>query len=158
MVRSGGVAGVSLPETSAKPDGPFGSIPASPYGVPSSEASLLQLPSLSLREPQCGSNMLQAAQVAPVRCFRAGLVQPAPTQMRLNMNPNSVGAGPQVLLHNSFAEKQPNHLLFRREMLQSSVLGENHQARGAHLGGSTPQAGGGVTSQPHNKTNSPFLL
>ncbi|XP_070778292.1 epsin-1-like [Enoplosus armatus] len=74
VVRSGAVAGVSLPETSAPYCSSFGSTLAPPFGAPSpafgaayplGETPLFQLPSHTMGVSYSGLNMRQAAQVAP---------------------------------------------------------------------------------------------
>lgn len=177
MVISGGVAGVSLPEASAQPGSPFGSIPAPSYGAPfptfgaanpSSEIPLFPLPPLSMGGSHSGLNMLQAAQVAPPRSG-TGMVQPVSLggspQIGFNMNPTMVGVGLSGFpAGNPLSEIGAEPFLSGTGMVQSSFFGGSHR-----LGGSTPQAGGGAPLQPQllpgsgfgetmNKNNNPFLF
>lgn len=177
MVISGAVGGVSLPETSAQPGSPFGSIHAPSYGAPyptfgaanpSSETPLFQLSSLSMGGSHSGLNMLQAAQVAPLHSG-TGMVQPVSgggsPQIGFNMNPTRVGVGLSGFpAGNPLSEIGAEPLLSGAGMVQSSFFGGSH-----HLGGSIPQAGGGVPLQPQllsgsgfgetmNKNKNPFLF
>ncbi|KAM7373616.1 hypothetical protein PAMP_008456 [Pampus punctatissimus] len=167
MVRSGAVAGVSIPETSAQTGTPFGFIPASPYGAPfptvgtanpSSENPLFQLPPLSMGGSHSGLNMLHTAQVAPLHS-ETGMVQPVSVGGSPQIGPNMSGfpAG------NPLSEMRADPLLLGTGMVQSSFFGGNHS------GGSTPRAGGGVPLQQQilsdswfrdtmNKNNNPFLF
>lgn len=180
VVRSGAVAGVSLPETSAPYCSPFGSILAPSFGGPSptfgaanpsSETPVFQLPSHNMGVSHSGLNMLQAAQVVP-QCSGAGMVQSVSVggfaQMGLNMNPSCGGVG-TVQSGSFMGNPLADPVLLGTGMGQSSFFGGNHQAGVAQLGGSTPQAGGGVPFQPQwlsgnglgetvNKTNNPFLF
>ncbi|KAM7384784.1 hypothetical protein PAMA_011912 [Pampus argenteus] len=159
MVRSGAVAGVSIPETSSQTGTPFGFIPASPYGAPfpnvgtaspSSENPLFQLPPLSMGGSHSGLNMLHVAQVAPLHP-ETGMIQPVSVGVGLSGFP----AG------NPSSEMRADPLLLGTGMVQSSFFGGNHS------GGSTPQAGGDVPLQmlsgsgfrdTMNKNNNPFLF
>lgn len=177
LVRSGAVAGVSLPETSAPHYSPFGPTLAPSFGGPSptfgaanpsSETPVFQLPSHNMGVSHSGLNMLQAAQVV-YPCSGTGMVQSVSlggcAQMGLNMNPSCEGVG--MVQSGSFVGNPLADPLLG--MGQSSFFGGNHQAGVAHLGGSTPQAGAGVPFQPQwlsgsgvgetvNKNNNPFLF
>ncbi|XP_044027281.1 epsin-1-like [Siniperca chuatsi] len=180
VVRPGAVAGVSFPETSAPYCSPFGSTLAPSFSAPSpifgaanavSETPLFQLPSHTMGVSHSGLNMLQAAQVAPP-CSGTRMVQSVSVggspQMGLNMNPPCGGVG-MVQSGSLVGNPLADPLLFGTGMGQSSFFGGNRQAGVAHLGGSTPQAGGGVPFQPQwlsgsglgetvNKNNNPFLF
>ncbi|XP_022616704.1 epsin-2-like [Seriola dumerili] len=172
VVRSGAVAGVSLPETSPLPGSPCGFTLAPSHGAPtptfgaanpSGETPVFQLPPHTIGVSYSGFSMLQAAQVAP----ETGIVQHVPVggspQMGLHMNPPCGGVGmvQTGLVGNPLADP----LLFGKGMGQSSYYG----GRVGHLGGNTPQAEGGVPLQPQllsssglgetvSKNNNPFLF
>lgn len=114
--------------------------------------------------------MHQVAQVAPPYSG-TGMVQSVSVggspQVGFNMNPpcgvGMVQSG--SLMGNPLADPRA----LGAGIGQSSLFGGNHQAGGTHLGGSTPQAGGGVPFQPQslsgsvfeetvNKKNNPFLF
>ncbi|KAM6903783.1 uncharacterized protein PEZ65_018585 [Lycodopsis pacificus] len=112
-----------------------------------------------------------AAQVAPP-CSGTGMVQSVSMggspQMRLSMNPSFGGLG-MVQSGSLLGIPLTDPLLMGTGMGQSSFFGGNCQTGGAHLGGSTPQAGGRVPFQPEllsgngsadtvNKNNNPFLF
>lgn len=180
VVRSGAVAGVSLPETSAPYCSPFGSALAPSFGAPSptfgaanppGETPLFQLPSHTMGVSHSGLNMLQAAQVAPP-CSGTGMVQSGyvggSPHMGFNMNPPCGGVG-MVQSGSLVGNHLADPLSLGTGMGQSAFFGGNLQAGVAHLGGSTPQAGGGAPFQPQllsgsglgesvNKTNNPFLF
>ncbi|XP_071355804.1 epsin-1-like isoform X1 [Trachinotus anak] len=173
VVRSGAVAGVSLPETSPIPGSPFGSILAPPHGAPtptfgaansSSETALFQLPSHTLGVSYSGFSLPQAAQVAP----ETGIVQPLSVggspQMGLHMNPPCGGVG---VVQAGYPVGNPlaDSLLLGTGMGQSSFFA----GRVGQVGGSTPRAEGGVPTQPQwlsssgldetvSKNNNPFLF
>lgn len=175
VVRSGGVAGVSLPETSTPYCSPFGSTLAPSFGAspsafgaahPPSETPLFQLPSHNAGVSHSGlNNMLQAAQVAPPGSG-TGMVQSVSVGGCLQMNPSFGGTVQSgSLVGNPLA----NPLLLGTGVGQSRFFGGNCPAGAAHLGGSTPQAEGGVHFQPRllssnglgeaaNKNNNPFLF
>ncbi|XP_031732359.1 epsin-1 isoform X1 [Anarrhichthys ocellatus] len=177
VVRSGAVTGLSLPETSTPYCSPFGSTLAPSFGAPSytfgaaKPSSESPLPSYSTRVSHSGLNMLQAAQVAPP-CSGTGMVQSVSMggspQMGLSMNPSFGGLG-MVQSGSLVGIPLTDPLLMGTGMGQSSFFGGNCQTGGAHLGGSTPQAGGRVPFQPQllsgngsgdtvNKNNNPFLF
>ncbi|TKS88821.1 Epsin-1 EPS-15-interacting protein 1 [Collichthys lucidus] len=171
VVRSGAVTGVSLSETSAPFCAPFGSTLAPSFGAPpptfgaanlASEPPLFQLPSHTTGVSFSGLNILQAAPLCPA----TGMVQSSV----------SVGGGPQVgfnmnsrygggVVQSGSLEGNPLADPFLLGMGQSGFFGGSHQA----LGGSTPQAAGGVPLQPKllsgsgkgdavNQNNNPFLF
>lgn len=171
MVRSGAVTGVSLPETSAPFCAPFGSTLAPSFGAPpptfgaanlASEPPLFQLPSHTAGVSYSGLNILQAAPL----CSATGMVQSSVSvgggpQVGFNMNPQYGGG----VVQSGSLEGNPLADPFLLGMGQSGFFGGNHQA----LGGSTPQAGGGVPLQPQllsgsgkgdtaNQNNNPFLF
>ncbi|XP_054461494.1 epsin-1-like [Anoplopoma fimbria] len=168
VVRSG----PSLPETSTPYRRPFGSTLAPSFGAPSptfgapspsSATPLFQQPSQTTGVHHSGFNMLQTAE-------GTGMVQSVSMggspQMGLHMNPSFGGmVQPGSLVGIPLTDP----VLLGTGMGQSSVFGGNCQAGVAHLGGSIPQAGGGVPFQPQllsgngsgdavNKTNNPFLF
>ncbi|GLD59459.1 epsin-2-like protein [Lates japonicus] len=176
VVRSGAVAGVSLPETSALLGSPFGSTLTPSHGAPlifgaanpSSETPVFQLPPHTMGVSYSGFSMLQAAQVAP----ETGIAQPVSVggspQVGLNMNPPCGGTG---MVQTGYPVGNPlaDPLFLGTGTGQSSFFGGNLQAKVGHLGGSTPQAEGGVPLQPQllsssglgetvSKNNNPFLF
>ncbi|XP_042363098.1 LOW QUALITY PROTEIN: epsin-2-like [Plectropomus leopardus] len=159
-VSSGAVAGVAPPEASTPHYGPFGSTFTPSFGAPSPNFG-------AIGACHSGLNMLQAAQVAPPGSGN-GMVESI-----------SVGGSPQIgfnppcgglvqsgsLVGNPLADP----IFLGARVAQSSFFGGSHQAGAAHLGGSTPQAGGGVPVQPQvlpgsvlgetvNKNTNPFLF
>lgn len=164
VVGSGAVAGVTYCS-------PFGSTLASSFGVGaaslSSETPLFPPPSHSVIGSRSGLNR---PQIAPP-CSGNGMVQSVSVgggpQVGFNMNPPCGGVGmlqSGSLLGNPLADP----LLVGTGMGQSRYFGGNQQAGVVHLGGFTPQAGGGVPfqSQMHSGSglgetmnkNNPFLF
>ncbi|XP_067375766.1 epsin-1 isoform X2 [Channa argus] len=176
MIRSGTVAGVSLPETSALLSDPFCSTMSTTYGTPSpmfgAASTSTNPPRFQLPAPTMGGlNMFPAVQMAPL-FSGTGIGQSVcfgeSPQMGLNVKSPSGGAkivqsGP--LIGNPIA----NPLLAGTGMAQPTFFGGNPQAGVAHVGGSTAQAAGGVPLQLQlvsasgsngtaKKSNNPFLL
>ncbi|XP_034456722.1 epsin-1 isoform X2 [Hippoglossus hippoglossus] len=153
-LRSGAVAGVSLPETSPLPGSPFGATLMSSHGAssanPSSETPHFQLPFYAMGASYSGFGALQAVSGGPHMKHPCGGVGPVQTGCPLG-NP---WAAPPLLATG---------------MGQSSFFGGNLQTGVGLSGGSTPQAAGGVTMQPQllsgsglsetgGKHNNPFLF
>lgn len=164
VVRTGPVAGVSLPETSTPYFSPSGSnlAPPSTFGAanPSGENPLFLLPSHTMGVCHSSLNMHQ---VTPPG-LGTGMVQSVSMggspQMGLNMNPPFGGVG---MVQSGSLVADP--LFLGTGMGQSSFFG----AGVAHLGGPTPPAGGGVPFQQQllsgsgvgdtgNQNNNPFLF
>ncbi|KAK5883305.1 hypothetical protein CesoFtcFv8_019648 [Champsocephalus esox] len=174
VVRSGAVAGLSLPETSTPYCSPFGPSFAPSFvaptpnvgaAYPARETPLFRPPSHTMGVSHPGLNMLQTAQVAPL-CSGTGMVKSPSVRgsphMGLNMNPLFRGVVQSGSLGNPLADP----LLLGTGMGQSSVVGGNRLTGNANMGGSTQ--GGGAPFQPrllsgsgsgetvHN--NNPFLF
>lgn len=149
---------------------PFGSTLASPFGLGaanlSSATPLFSVPSHTSIGAHCGLNMPQID--AP--CSGHGMtlsvsVEGCP-EGGLNMNPSCGGVG--LLLSGSLVGNPMVDPLLAQTGMGHSVFGGNLQAGAVHLGGFTPQGGGGVPMQPHtlsgsmlgetmNKNNNQFL-
>lgn len=144
---------------------PFGPTLASPFGLGaanlSSETPLFSVPSHTSIGSHCGLHM---PQIDPP-CSGHGMTQSVSAEGRLegglNMNPSCGGVG--LLLSGTMVDP-----LLAQTGLGQSVFGGNRQAGAVHLGGFTPQGGGGVPIRPHtlsggmlgetvNKTNNLFL-
>ncbi|KAK1880189.1 Epsin-1 [Dissostichus eleginoides] len=175
VVRSGAVAGLSLPETSTPYCSPFGPsfapsfvAPTPNFGAayPARETPLFRPPSHTMGVSHPGLNMLQTAQVAPL-CSGTGMVKSPSVggspHMGLNMNPLFRGVVQSGSLGNPLADP----LLLGTGMGQSSVFGGNRLTGNANMGGSTQ--GGGAPFQPQllsgsgsgetvHKNNNPFLF
>lgn len=175
VVRSGAVAGLSLPETSTPYCSPFGPSFAPSFvaptpnvgaAYPARETPLFRPPSHTMGVSHPGLNMLQTAQVAPL-CSGTGMVKSPSVRgsphMGLNMNPLFRGVVQSGSLGNPLADP----LLLGTGMGQSSVVGGNRLTGHANMGGSTQ--GGGAPFQPRllsgsgsgetvHKNNNPFLF
>lgn len=131
---------------------PFGSTLASPFGLGatslSSETPLFSAPSHTLTSPRCGLNMPP--------CSGHGMTQSVSVEGcpegGLNVKPSCGGGG--LLLSGSLAGNPMVEPLLARTGTGRPVFGGNQRAGAVHLGGFTPQGGGGVPIQPHTLSGS----
>uniref|UniRef100_A0A8D3ANP4 Epsin 1b n=1 Tax=Scophthalmus maximus TaxID=52904 RepID=A0A8D3ANP4_SCOMX len=155
-LRSGAVAGLSLPKTSALPACPFGSTrapshdaPPPSFGAvnPSSGAPLSQLPSYMMGLSYSGFSLLQVAPETGEGSPQVGLHTKRP-------------GGGEGLVPTGYPAGNPlaGPPLWGTGMGQSSFFGGNHQTSVAHLGRSTPQGAGGIPVQPQMVCRSRNLL
>ncbi|XP_053303273.1 epsin-1 [Pleuronectes platessa] len=160
-LRSGAVAGVSLPDTSPLPWSPFGATLMSPHGAssanPSSEPPHLQLPFYAMGASYSGFGALQAAPATRTT---------PPVSGGPHMKHPCGGVGP-VQTGRPVGDPWAAPPLLETGMGQSSFFGGNLQTGVGLSGGSTPSAAGGVTmqllsgsglSEAGGKHNNPFLF
>ncbi|XP_062265264.1 epsin-1-like [Platichthys flesus] len=157
-LRSGAVAGVSLPDTPPLPWSPFGATLMSSHGAssanPSSEPPHFQLPCYDMGASYSGFGALQAAPATTTT---------PPVSGGPHMKNPCWGVGP-VQTGRPVGNPWASPPFLETGMGQSSFFGGNLQT-----GGSTPSAAGGVTMQPQllsgsglsetgGKHNNPFLF